>query len=64
MLPETDASRLDVHSGEQARIAILEVNAANVAAVLLYQQLGFQHVATRKRYYSNTDDAWVMHRLM
>lgn len=41
--------------------ATLEVRAGNVAAIQLYEKLGFQRVAVRKRYYpDNHEDAVVM----
>jgi ribosomal-protein-alanine N-acetyltransferase len=43
------------------RCATLEVRAGNVAAITLYEALGFRSIATRKRYYpDNQEDAVVM----
>ncbi len=38
----------------------LEVRVSNVAAISLYQQLGFIEVGRRKRYYENGEDALMM----
>ena len=38
----------------------LEVRTSNAAAIALYAKLGFQTVSTRKRYYSDGEDALVM----
>ncbi len=43
--------------------AWLEVRPSNIAALSLYQSLGFEHVMTRKRYYSDTgEDALILSR--
>jgi ribosomal-protein-alanine N-acetyltransferase len=38
----------------------LEVHAQNLSAVALYQKCGFKTVRTRKNYYSDSGDAFVM----
>lgn len=38
----------------------LEVRAGNVAAIALYEKLGFQTIHTRQRYYADGEDALVM----
>lgn len=38
----------------------LEVNEKNVAAIHLYEKLGFKQIAVRNNYYNNTDDAVIM----
>lgn len=38
----------------------LEVNEKNVAAIHLYEKLGFKQVAVRYKYYNNVDDAVIM----
>lgn len=44
-----------------AAAATLEVRAGNAPAIRLYESLGFESVATRKRYYpDNNEDALVM----
>jgi ribosomal protein S18 acetylase RimI-like enzyme len=40
--------------------AWLEVRASNVGAVALYEQLDFTKRATRRKYYSDGEDAIVM----
>lgn len=43
--------------------AVLEVRASNAAALRLYEEAGFQHVAVRERYYTNpVEDAVLMER--
>jgi ribosomal-protein-alanine N-acetyltransferase len=47
-----------------ARKATLEVRASNLAALALYQRLGFTVTATRQRYYTNPEeDALILWRL-
>lgn len=36
---------------------LLEVRAANVAAIRLYESLGFAHLGVRRRYYADGEDA-------
>lgn len=43
------------------RLLTLEVRRSNAAAAHLYEELGFRRVAVRARYYSDTEDAIVMH---
>ncbi|HCC79356.1 MAG: ribosomal-protein-alanine N-acetyltransferase [Chloroflexi bacterium GWB2_49_20] len=46
---------------EGARRAFLEVRAGNQAAILMYQELGFEEVGRRPRYYhDNNEDALLM----
>jgi ribosomal-protein-alanine N-acetyltransferase len=40
--------------------AHLEVRRSNVAAIALYEKLGFRSVAVRRRYYRNGEDALLM----
>jgi len=52
---------LDECKAGQTRLFTLEVRQSNIAAIGLYQSLGFQCVATRKGYYSdNKEDALIM----
>ena len=44
--------------------ASLEVNKNNNAAINLYQKNGFKIEATRKNYYKNGDDAYLMIRVI
>ena len=41
----------------------LEVRVSNLAAINLYQQMGFAEVGRRKRYYENGEDALMMEYL-
>lgn len=43
-----------------AQLVTLEVRRSNVAAQRLYEELGFEAVDVRKRYYENNEDAIVM----
>jgi len=43
-----------------ASSASLEVRVSNQPAIALYQTLGFQQVAIRRRYYENGEDAFLM----
>ena len=45
-----------------SRRLILEVASRNVAAIALYRSHGFTMIATRKRYYSDGDDALIFER--
>ncbi|UUZ61712.1 GNAT family N-acetyltransferase [Nocardioides sp. B-3] len=49
------------HPGEADRM-MLEVSAANVAAIAFYRRSGFAELATRPRYYRDGSDALVMSR--
>lgn len=44
----------------QRQVVWLEVRAGNDAAVSLYRKTGFVQISTRKRYYSDGEDALVM----
>ena len=44
----------------QRQAVWLEVRASNDAAINLYRKTGFVQISTRKRYYSDFDDALVM----
>lgn len=44
----------------QRQAVWLEVRAGNDAAIHLYRKTGFVHISTRKRYYSDGEDALVM----
>lgn len=43
-----------------ANFAMLEVRISNSLAINLYKGFGFDHISTRKRYYSDKEDAFVM----
>jgi [ribosomal protein S18]-alanine N-acetyltransferase len=42
----------------------LEVRKGNLAAIQLYQKLGFTIIQVRKNYYSNGEDAYIMELLL
>ncbi|HAX61958.1 MAG TPA: ribosomal-protein-alanine N-acetyltransferase [Elusimicrobia bacterium] len=42
----------------------LEVRASNYPALKLYEKFGFQEIDVRKRYYSNSDDAVIMSKIL
>lgn len=44
------------------RYTHLEVRTNNVAAINFYKTLGYDIIYTRKQYYINGDDAYVMHK--
>lgn len=54
------AEAFDWARQNQRQAVWLEVRAGNAAAITLYHKAGFVQVSTRKRYYSNFDDALVM----
>ncbi|MCI9366191.1 MAG: GNAT family N-acetyltransferase [Clostridia bacterium] len=45
---------------ETSALITLEVNEENKPAIHLYEKYGFQTVGTRKRYYDNKFDAYIM----
>ena len=38
----------------------LEVNVSNIPAIKLYEKFGFQNLGIRKKYYNNSQDAFIM----
>lgn len=38
----------------------LEVNVSNIPAIKLYEKFGFQNLGIRKKYYNNSQDAYIM----
>ena len=48
--------------GKQALAMMLEVGVANSGAIALYEKLGYQTIATRKNYYGQGLDAFVMRK--
>jgi ribosomal-protein-alanine N-acetyltransferase len=48
--------------GYGAKESYLEVRVSNLAAVSLYEKLGFKVVKTRKNYYKDGEDAYLMAR--
>ncbi len=56
---------LDHAATAGCRQVLLEVAAANVAAVGLYRAFGFERIGVRRGYYrSPPDDAWVLRRAL
>lgn len=47
---------------ESCKLITLEVNEKNLAAIHLYEKCGFKTIGTRKKYYNNTFDAYIMTR--
>ena len=47
-----------------ARLVVLEVRKSNVAAIALYERLGFEAVGVRRGYYDDGEDAVDMHALV
>jgi ribosomal-protein-alanine N-acetyltransferase len=43
---------------------LLEVRVSNVSAIHFYQQYGFEWIDTREKYYSNLEDAKILHLLI
>jgi len=48
--------------GKQALAMMLEVGVENAGAIALYEKLGYQTIATRKNYYGQGLDAFVMRK--
>ena len=53
-------SLLHLAGQQQLERATLEVRASNLAAIHLYQQLGFQVAGRRKHYYPDQEDALIL----
>ena len=52
---------LNYSKGNGMKYAILEVRTSNIAAIKLYEKIGFKTMRVRKKYYSDTgEDAFVM----
>ena len=47
---------------KQALAMMLEVGTENTSAIALYEKLGYQNIATRKNYYGQGQDAFVMRK--
>ncbi|MDB2590304.1 ribosomal protein S18-alanine N-acetyltransferase [Candidatus Thioglobus sp.] len=48
----------------KVRSIMLEVRVSNVSAIHFYQKYGFELIDTRKKYYSNLEDAKILHLLI
>lgn len=44
------------------KLALLEVGISNKAAINLYEKFGFKILSTRKSYYANGEDAFIMYK--
>lgn len=53
-------SLIDICSDLNLKTFTLEVNTTNEAAIRLYKKFGFKNLGTRKKYYNNTQDAYIM----
>ncbi|MBE6878615.1 MAG: GNAT family N-acetyltransferase [Ruminococcaceae bacterium] len=42
---------------------VLEVRESNASAIALYEKLGFEHIGTRKNFYSNPREAALIYKL-
>jgi len=47
---------------QDAEVMALEVRVSNVAAITLYERLGFSRTGTRRGYYDGTEDAVLMEK--
>ncbi len=54
---------LDKMRKNGAAVCYLEVRSRNVAAIALYEKIGFERVSVRKNYYPD-DDAVIMRRIL
>ncbi|MBC8494290.1 MAG: ribosomal protein S18-alanine N-acetyltransferase [Candidatus Thioglobus sp.] len=48
------------HQGSARKAIILEVRESNIAAIRFYQSYGFKQIDSRKKYYSNGEDAKIL----
>ena len=53
-------SLIDICSDLNLKTFTLEVNTTNEPAIRLYKKFGFKNLGTRKKYYNNTQDAYIM----
>lgn len=53
-------SLIDICSELNIKTFTLEVNTANKPAIYLYQKFGFKNIGIRKKYYNNSQDAYIM----
>ena len=58
------ASALEIIRQNEGEEVFLEVAVNNTAARGLYKQFGFEVYGTRKRYYSNGEDAYVLRKVV
>lgn len=53
-------SLIELCSELSIRTFTLEVNVSNTPAIHLYEKFGFKNLGIRKKYYNNTQDAYIM----
>lgn len=53
-------SLIELCSDLKIRTFTLEVNITNEPAIHLYEKFGFKNLGIRKKYYNNTQDAYIM----
>ena len=53
-------SLIDICSDRNLKSFTLEVNTKNEPAIHLYKKFGFKNLGIRKKYYNNTQDAYIM----
>ena len=53
-------SLIDICSDLNIKTFTLEVNTTNEPAIRLYKKFGFKNLGIRKKYYNNTQDAYIM----
>ena len=53
-------SLIDICSDLSLKTFTLEVNTTNEPAIRLYKKFGFKNLGIRKKYYNNTQDAYIM----
>ena len=53
-------SLIDICSDLNLKTITLEVNTTNEHAIRLYTKCGFKNLGIRKKYYNNTQDAYIM----
>lgn len=53
-------SLIELCSNMNMKLLTLEVNTQNTPAIKLYEKFGFKNQGIRKKYYNNTQDAFIM----
>jgi [ribosomal protein S18]-alanine N-acetyltransferase len=53
---------LETGQQQNMQVIYLEVRVTNTPAITFYQKYGFSILATRKRYYRDGENAYIMHR--
>jgi [ribosomal protein S18]-alanine N-acetyltransferase len=53
-------SIIELCSDMKMKSLTLEVDTQNLPAINLYKKFGFKNLGTRKKYYNNTNDAFIM----